>query len=71
MIFARFKAVFIEESRKCGEFLRCEHGFDGAAIGAAADEGTIGTFAENQVERADNDGFTGAGFASDGIVARG
>ena len=50
---------------------RGENRFDGAAISAAADERAIGAFAEDEIERVDDDRFAGAGFAGDGVIAGG
>ena len=51
------------------KFCDVEHGLDGAALLAAADERAVGAFAQDEVERADDDGFSRAGFAGDGIAA--
>jgi hypothetical protein len=42
---------------------------DGAAFFAAADERAVGALAEDEVERADDDGFARAGFAGDDVAA--
>ena len=46
-----------------------ENGFDGTTIAAVADERTVGTFTEDEIERADDDGFARAGLAGDDIAA--
>ena len=71
MILAGFEAVFVEEGGKSREFHSAEDCFDGAALRTAADEGAIGAFAEDEVECADDDRFSRAGFAGDGVVAGG
>ena len=70
MIFARFESVFVEESGEGGEFAGGENRFHGARIRAAADEGAIGAFAEDEIQRADDDRFASACLAGDGVVAR-
>ena len=50
----------------CVRFLRIadvENRLDGAALGACADERFVGAFAEDELERADDDAFARAGFA--------
>ena len=66
---AGFDAVFLEERGECGANGRkIEDGFDGATVRAAADEGAVGAFAEDEIEAADDDGFARAGLAGDGVV---
>ena len=48
---------------------RMQNGFDGTTIAAVADERTVGTFTEDEIERADDDGFARAGLAGDDIAA--
>ena len=68
--FAGFDAVVGKEGGEFGPDDReFEDGFDGATVGAAADEGAVGAFAEDEVEGADDDGFAGTSFAGDGVVA--
>ena len=70
MVVTGFEAVVVEETFERGaEFPDIEDGLDAAAFLAAADEGTVGAFTENEVEGAENDGFAGAGFAGDDIAA--
>ena len=49
-------------------FFHVEHGLDGAAILAAADERAVGAFAEDEVESADDNGLARAGFAGDDVA---
>ena len=51
-------------------FVHVENGLHRTTLLATADEGAVGAFAEDKVERADNDGFAGAGFAGDDIASR-
>ena len=46
-----------------------EEGFDGAGGAASADEGAVGSLAEDEGKGADEDGFSGAGFTGDDIEA--
>ena len=71
MIFAGFETVFVEEGGEGGKLFGGEDRFNRAAIRAAADERSIGAFAEDEVERANDDRLAGAGFAGDGVVAGG
>ena len=41
-----------------------------AAIGPAPDQGTVRSLSENELKRANNDGFACAGFARDRVVTR-
>ena len=50
-------------------FCSVKHRLDGAAFLAAADERAVGAFAEDEVERAEDDGFARAGFAGDDVAA--
>jgi len=69
IVFARFEAVFLEKRfQRRTEFGDIEGGFDGAAFFAAADERAVGAFAEDEIERADDDGFARAGLAGDDIA---
>ena len=71
MVVAGLQAVFIEKAfQRSAQLLHVEHGLDGATVAAAADEGTIGAFAEDEVERADDDGLARAGFAGNDVEAR-
>src|SRR5208282_1514181 len=47
-----------------------EDGLNRAAFLAAADKPTVGAFAEDEVERADDDGFARAGFTRDDVATR-
>jgi hypothetical protein len=70
MIRARFQAIFFKKAgRHAAVVVEVENGFDRATVAAGAQEGAIGPFAQEQVERADDDGFARAGFAGDDIVA--
>ena len=68
IFFARFQAVFFQEIFKRRAQLFCvENGFDGTIIAAAANQSAVGAFAENEIERADDNGFARTGFAGDGV----
>ena len=70
IFLARLKAVFFEKSfQRRAELFHVEHGLDGATVAAAADERTIGAFAEDEVERSDDDGLARAGLAGDDVAA--
>jgi hypothetical protein len=74
VFLARFQAVFVQKAlfqRRAGrrETRHVKDGLDGAAFLAAADERAVGAFAEDEVERADDDGLARAGFAGDDIAA--
>ena len=61
---------FVEEGI---EFLQClpgENRFDGAGFRAGPDQRLVGSFAEEQLERADDDRFTRTGFARDRSESR-
>ena len=71
IFFARFQAVFFEKDVEWrAEFRDIKHGFNRTTVAAAADERAVGAFAEDEVERADDDGFARAGFAGDDVAAR-
>jgi len=69
-ILTRLQAIFIE-IRHEGSLQRTdvEDGLDRAGIGATANQGTIGAFAQHQAQSADEDGFSRAGFAGDDVQA--
>ena len=68
--FAGIDAVFFEQGGEFGaDGGEIEHGLDGATVRAAADELAVGAFAEDEVERADDDGFARTGLAADSVVA--
>lgn len=70
IFFARFKAVLVEEGfQRSTNFCHVEHSLHRATVAAATDRGAVGTFAENEIERADEDGFARSGFAADDVVA--
>ena len=46
-----------------------EGGLDRATVAAAADEGAVGALAQGEVESANENGFAGAGFAGNDVVA--
>ena len=70
IFLARFEAVFFEKIfQRRAKFFYIEDGLDRAAFLAAADERAVGAFAEDEVERADDDGFARAGFAGDDVAA--
>ncbi len=70
MIFAGFETILVKQAPQ-GRFEFCdiEDGFDGATVAVAADERAVGAFAEDEVERADNDGLARAGLAGDDVAA--
>ena len=70
VVFARFQAVVFQKGFQRGlEAGDVEDRFDRATVAAAADEGAVGAFAQGEVQGADEDGFAGAGFAGDDVVA--
>ena len=76
IFLARFQAVLVQKTlefasaaRGVSLNLHIEHRLDGAAFLAAADERAVGAFAEDEVERADDDGLARAGFAGDDVAA--
>jgi len=70
IFLARFEAVFFQKNfQRRAEFFHVEHGLDGATVAAAADERAVGAFAEDEVERADDDRLARAGFAGDDVAA--
>ncbi len=65
-LLAGIHAVFLEalvDGRGIVELKEC---FDGAGIGAGADDGFIGALAQEELEGPDDDGFAGPGLAGDG-----
>ena len=52
------------------QFPAGENRFRGACVGAGADERLVGAFAEQKLERADDDRFTRAGLTGDGGETR-
>lgn len=64
-----FQAEFIERVAGGGAGIELEHGLDGAKVGAGAQDGFVSALAEQEVERAGDDGFAGAGFAGDDVEA--
>ena len=72
IVFGWFETVFFEEGFEGGaKFCDVKDGFDGATVAATANECAVGAFAEDEIERADDDGLAGAGFARDGEIACG
>ncbi len=70
IFFARLKAVLFQKTfQRRAEFFHVEHGLDGATVAAAADERAVSAFAEDEVERADDDGLARAGLAGDDVAA--
>jgi len=70
-LVARFDAVFVEErSQGSLELPHVNGGFDRAALFAATDERAVGALAQDEIERADEDGFARAGLATDDVQAR-
>ncbi len=69
-VFARNAPGQSSALRRPGEQLcHVEHRLHRAAILAAADERAVGAFAEDEVERADDDGLARAGLAGDDVAA--
>lgn len=69
LVFAGVQPVCLEkggQERMQGAGL--EYGFDAAVFLAAANEGAVGASAEDEVEGAEDDGFTRAGFTSDNVA---
>ena len=70
LALARFDARLAQlriQFFQLGPFEDC---FDGANIGAGADQRFVGSFAEEQLQRADDDRFARAGFSRDGGESR-
>ena len=66
---AGFEAVLFQKIfQRRFEFLHIENSLDRTSVAAAADERAVGAFAEDEVERADDDGLARAGFAGDGVA---
>ena len=69
-VFAGFEPILTE---KCIEgqikLTEVESGLDCAGFGAETDQGAVGAFSQGEIEGADDDGFPGAGFARNRIVA--
>ena len=71
MIVAGLQAVLLQKgSERRAQFFYFEDRLDGTAVASAAEEGAVGAVAEDEVERADDDGFAGTGFAGDDVAAR-
>lgn len=71
ILIAGLDTVCLEEGMEGGvDLLDVERGFDGADVSAAPDEIAIGAAAQDEIESADENGFAGAGFAGDGVIAR-
>jgi hypothetical protein len=70
MVGARFQSIFL---KKCGwhaaTVAQVENGLDRATVTTGAQEGAVGSFAQQQVEGADDDGFARAGFAGNDVAA--
>ena len=70
VVGARLEAVFLQKRLEGrAEPGDVEGGLDGATVAAAANEGAVGALAQGEVEGADEDGFAGAGFARNDVVA--
>ena len=69
-ILTGFRASLCEELVVGGGIGSVEDRFDGAGIRTRADEGFVGAFAKKQIERAEEDGFSRAGFSGNGIKSR-
>lgn len=71
LVFARFQAVIREivfqGNRQSGDI---EDRLDRTTFRAAAQEGAIRAFTQDQVERANKNGFAGTGFAGDDVAPR-
>ena len=69
MILARLQAIFLQEPfQREAQPLHVEHRFHGTALLAAANERAIGAFAEDEIERAQDDGLARAGLAGDNVA---
>ena len=70
-VFAWLQSVLIEEgSQRRLEFAHVKDGFHRTAVRATANERAIRAFAEDKIERANENGFTGTGLAGDHVQAR-
>ena len=69
-VLTRFKPVFVEKLLEWrAELGNIKNRLDRATVAAAADQRAVSSFAEHQIQRADQDRFAGAGLAGDGVVA--
>jgi len=69
IFLTRLKTILVQKLfQRRFQFRHVKNGFDRAAFLAAADERAVGAFAEDEVERADDDGFARAGFAGDDVA---
>ena len=70
-IFARLQAILIEEGvQRCLKVADVEDRLHGTGVGPTADQRPVGALAENKIERPDEDGLAGPGFAGDDVQAR-
>ena len=65
-ILAGLRAGFFEEPVNWRRSGNLEKPLDGAGIGSAANKRAVGAFAQEQLHRAEDDGFSRARLASDG-----
>jgi len=71
VVFARFETIFREKRfQRSFEPADVENRFDRATVAAGADVRAVGALAEHEVQRSDENGFAGAGFAGDNVIAR-
>ena len=70
-LHATFQAVFLEFGVERAAIVHVETRFHGAGVRAGADEALVGAFAQEQFQRAQDDGLARAGLAGDGDEAGG
>jgi phosphoribosyl 1,2-cyclic phosphate phosphodiesterase len=70
VFLARFQAIRFEKLfQRCAKIFDIKDGLDRTAFLTAADERAVGAFAQDKVQRADDDGLASAGLARDGVAA--
>ncbi len=70
MLLARLQAVLFQKYfQRRAEFFCIKNRLDRAAFLAAADKRAVGAFAQNEIERAEDDGLARARFAGDDVAA--
>lgn len=64
-VIARREAAVFKDRVDFARITKFENGLDGAMVLARADEGFFRALAEDEFQRADDDGLAGAGLAGD------
>ena len=68
-LLARLDPLRLQLGIQRGGLTDIEAGLDGATVGSGAEEGLVGAVAEDELEGAHDDRFSGAGLARDGDKA--